>query len=663
MNKEFQSTVHTLDNNSKQKYEILDKINSLEDFKKIDKKEYSKLASEIRNFLVDNVSKTGGHLAPNLGVVELTIALHSVFNSPDDKIIFDVGHQCYVHKILTGRKNEFSTLRKYNGLSGFPKNYESIHDVFNTGHSSTSIASALGIATANKLNKNNNYAIAVIGDGALTGGLAFEALNNAKIDDTNLIVILNDNQMSISPSVGNLSSYLNSVRSNHLYTKGKKDIRNFLKHIPLIGKPISHMLETIKDAFRHLILPNSVMFEQFGFTYLGPIDGHDINDLIRILSRAKNVKKPVLVHVVTQKGKGYTPAEENPDVFHGVGKFDKDTGKISPSNDSSYSSCFGKELVNLANKNDKIVAITAAMPKGTGLKEFSKKFPDRFFDVGIAEEFAVTFAAGLASQGCIPFFAIYSTFLQRSYDQILHDVALQNSHVIFAIDRAGIVGADGETHQGIYDLSFLSHIPNIVIMAPKDGMELREMMQFAVNYNSPVAIRYPRDSYVEKIDISKISKNKKEDNSSNYKNSLNNFKAEILKEGTDISLLCFGKTVQTGLLVSEKLMHKKINAELINCRFLKPLDEETIINSIKKTKNFITIEDNIINGGLASRLQELLANKDLEINYKRFFAYPDKFIKHGNTSDIEKEFGMDAESIAKTIQKELKKSNYLKKIK
>ena len=375
---------------------MLEKINNLEDFKKIDTKDYPKLASEIREFLIDNVSKTGGHLAPNLGVVELTMALHHVFNSPDDKIIFDVGHQCYVHKILTGRKDKFPTLRKLNGLSGFPKTRESEHDIFNTGHSSTSISTALGIATANKLAGKDDYTIAVIGDGAMTGGLAFEALNNAQIEDTNLIVILNDNQMSISPSVGNLSAYLNSVRSNSIYTGSKNIVRRFLKNILIIGKPIMRLIDFLKDGLRHLILPNSVMFEQFGFSYLGPIDGHDIEDLIRILKRAKTAKKPVLIHVVTQKGKGFEPAEKNPDIFHGVGVFDKESGKVNSSSSMSYSKKFGNELVKLAKENDKIVAISAAMTGGTGLQKFSEEFPDRFFDVGIAEGHAVTFAAGLA---------------------------------------------------------------------------------------------------------------------------------------------------------------------------------------------------------------------------------------------------------------------------
>lgn len=634
--KEKDKDKNMLKNQEKVHYKTLDKVNNIADLKKLDKSELPNLASDIRAFLIENVAKTGGHLAPNLGVVELTIALHYVFNSPADKIIFDVGHQCYVHKILTGRKNKFSTLRKLNGISGFPKTRESKHDIFNTGHSSTSISSALGIATANKLNGKKDFAIAVIGDGALTGGLAFEGLNNAKIDDTNLIVILNDNQMSISPSVGNLSNYLNQMRSNSLYTNSKAKIKNVLERIPLIGNAIIHLVENSKNALRHALLPNSVMFEQFGFTYLGPIDGHNLNDLTKILERAKSVRKPVLIHIVTKKGKGYKPAEDRPDVFHGVGKFDVESGKINMSSSVSYSKRFGDELIKNAKSNDKIVAITAAMPKSTGLYEFSKEFPNRFFDVGIAEEHAVSFASGLAFQGFIPFFAVYSTFLQRAYDEIMHDIALQNAHVVLAIDRAGIVGADGETHHGIYDLSYLSHIPNMTIMAPKDGNELAKMMDFAINYNGPVAIRYSRDGYADSLtDVAECE--------------IELGKAEILHTGKDLTIVAIGKTVATALEVSKILEKKKISAEVINVRFLKPLDSDTIMNSLRKTKRIITIEDNVITGGLASAIQNLIINEK-DVLFKKFFAYPDEFIKHGSTSEIEDEFGLSVEKIAKKIK-------------
>lgn len=614
--------------------EILENIDDLEDFKSLPVKKLPILAKEIREFLIENLSKTGGHLAPNLGVVELTMALHYVFDSPKDKIIFDVGHQCYVHKILTGRKNKFNTLRQLNGLSGFPKTRESIHDVFNTGHSSTSISSAIGIATANKLSGKNDYAIAVIGDGALTGGLAFEGLNNAQIEDTNLIVILNDNQMSISPSVGNLANHLTKLRSNKLYRNAKKTVKSLLLMIPFLGKYLYKILDKIKDILKHTLLPRSVLFEQFGFTYFGPIDGHDVKELITILERAKATKKPALVHVITKKGKGYKPAEKNPDKFHGVGKYNIETGEALSKSGNSFSKCFGDELYKIAEKNDKIVAITAAMPSGTGLSNFSKRFPTRFYDVGIAESHAVTFASGLAKGGYIPVFAVYSTFLQRAYDQIIHDVALQNAHVIFAIDRAGIVGADGETHHGVFDLSFMSHIPNLTIVAPKDGNELKQMLNFAVtNINGPVAIRYPRGNYCDTLVSS---------------SPIEYAKAEILKEGSDISIIALGKTVKTAIDVSETLEKEKISVEVINTRFLKPLDSFTILNSIKKTKKFITIEDNIIEGGLASVIKSLVIGE--ENISGRYFAYPDEFIKHGTPEEIEKIYNMDAESISNEIK-------------
>ena len=612
-------------------YKVLDRIEDTFDLKRLDKEELIDLCSDIRSFLVDNVSKTGGHLAPNLGVVELTVALHYVFDSPNDKIIFDVGHQCYVHKILTGRKDKFNTLRQMDGLSGFPKTYESRHDIFSTGHSSTSIASAIGIATANKLDGKKDYTIAVIGDGSMTGGLAFEALNNANIDGTNLIVVLNDNQMSISKSVGNLSSYLNKIRSNVTYNSGKKKVRELLNRIPFFGRLFIKFIEWFKNGLKHVLLPNSTLFEHFGFTYLGPIDGHDVSEVTEMLERAKEVNKPVLLHVVTKKGKGYKFAEENPNLYHGVGRFDKEKG-VEASDKPSYSKMFGDTIVNMAEKNKKIVAITAAMPDGTGLTQFMQKFPERFFDVGIAEEYAVTFASGLAKQGYIPIFAVYSTFLQRAYDEILHDVALQKLHVIFMIDRAGIVGQDGETHHGLFDMSFLSSIPNMMVMAPKDGEELKKMMKFAINYNGPVAIRYPRDGYVEKLTNTKT----------------NLCKAETIKSGNDITILAIGKMVKRAIEVSDILKEKDIDAEVINVRFLKPIDKKTVLTSIRKAKNVVTIEDGIIDGGLATAVKDLIIEeKDVEA---KFFAYPDEFIKHGKTEEIEKLYGMDAESIANACE-------------
>lgn len=622
-------------------YRFLDNINNTKDLKELKIEDLPELCSEIRDFLINTISKTGGHLAPNLGVVELSVALHYIFNSPEDKIIFDVGHQCYVHKILTGRRKDFDTLRKLKGLSGFPKSYESEHDIFDTGHSSTSISSALGIATANKLNGNPAYTIAVIGDGALTGGLAFEGLNNSNVKDTNLIVILNDNQMSISPSVGALSLYLNKIRSNSLYTSSKNSFKKILGKIPCIGKVIYKPISWLKKGLKHIILPSSIMFEQFGFSYLGPIDGNNIDDLTEFLERAKNVNKPVLIHIITKKGKGYLPAEKNPDKFHGVGPFNIQTGELLKDVSSSYSSEFGRILVEEASKNDKIVAITAAMRDGVGLKEFSQKFHDRFFDVGIAEEHAVTFASGLAKQGYVPVFAVYSTFLQRSYDEIIHDVALQNLHVIFAIDRAGIVGPDGETHHGLFDLAYLSHIPNMTLLAPKDGDELEEMLKFAFKFNGPIAIRYPKGSYQKTL----LPNAKKQ--------SIELGKAEIVREGKDITILAYGKTVSTALEVANILKKKKISAEVINIRFLKPIDKETICNSIYKTKKVVTIEDAYLEGGLATKLKEIIfTHKNIK---GLFFGYPNEFIKHGSTEELEKLYGLDKITISKKIFKMFEK--------
>lgn len=622
-------------------YKFLDNINNTKDLKKLNIEDLPKLCTEIRDFLVHKVSKTGGHLAPNLGVVELTIALHYIFNSPEDKIIFDVGHQCYVHKILTGRKDKFDSLRKYNGLSGFPKTYESEHDVFNTGHSSTSISSALGIAAANKLEGKPYYTIAVIGDGALTGGLAFEGLNNSNVKDTNLIVILNDNQMSISPSVGGLSLYLNKIRSNSFYTSSKNSLKHILAKLPIIGRLIYKPLSWLKKGLKHIILPSSIMFEQFGFSYLGPIDGNDIDDLTEFLERAKSVNKPVLIHIITKKGKGYPPAEKDPGKFHGVAPFDIETGDLLKESSTSYSSEFGRIMIEEASKNDKLIAITAAMRDGVGLDDFSKNFRDRLFDVGIAEGHAVTFASGLAKQGYVPVFAVYSTFLQRAYDQIIHDVALQNSHVIFAIDRAGIVGPDGETHHGLFDLSYLSQIPNMTLLAPKDGNEFEEMMKFAFKFNGPIAIRYPRGSYQKHLLLDKKFQE------------VTLGKAEILLEGNDITILAYGKMVSRALEVANILKKKKISAEVINVRFLKPIDKETIGNSIFKTKKVVTIEDAYIEGGLATKVKDIIFSQK---NIKGLFlGYPNDFIKHGSIEELEKLYGLDKISISKKIFKMVEK--------
>ena len=628
---------------------LLDKVNSPADLKELNIHELSDLCTEIREFLVDKVSKTGGHLAPNLGVVELTVALHYIFDTPNDKIVFDVGHQTYVNKILTGRKDKFDTLRQLDGLSGFPKPYESEFDIFNTGHSSTSISQAIGIAVANKLSGSPNYSIAVIGDGALTGGLAFEGLNNANIKDTNLIVILNDNQMSIAQSVGGLSTYLSKLRSNTLYNTSKKGLEHFLKKVPLIGTPIFNLINTLKKLLTVSFMPKGRMFEHFGFTYLGPINGNNIEDVTEFLERAKNVHKPVLIHLCTKKGLGYEYAEKNPNKFHGIGAFNKETGETLKSSSMSYSKKFGISMCEEASKNDKLIAITAAMPDGVGLCDFKKKFPERFFDVGIAEGHATTFAGALAIQGYTPVFACYSTFLQRAYDEIVHDVALQNAHVIFAIDRAGIVGQDGETHQGLLDESYLNSIPNMIVMAPKDGSELEEMIKYAIKEKGPIAIRYPRGEYIEEIKTNNAIRVKKG-------------KAQILREGKDVTIIGYGKMVQRAEEVSYMLNQKGIHAEVINARFLKPFDNKAILESIKKTQFVVTIEDAYLKGGLASNVQELIAKED---NIKSlFFGYPDEFIKHGKTDEIEKIYGLDKTSIYKkvlsTIRKKPRKNNKTK---
>ena len=641
---------------------LLDKVNSPKDLKELNIKELPELCTDIREFLVDKVSKTGGHLAPNLGVVELTVALHYVFDSPNDSIIFDVGHQTYVHKILTGRKDQFDTLRQLNGISGFPKPSESEHDVFHTGHSSTSISSALGIATANKILGKPNYTVAVIGDGALTGGLAFEGMNNCNVHDTNLIVVLNDNQMSIAQSVGGLSNYLNKIRSNNIYTSGKRDIKRFLIRVPLIGRPIYKLFSWIKKTIKHSFIPSSILFEQFGFTYLGPIDGNDINALTDFLERAKLLNKPVLVHVVTKKGKGYAPAEENPNKFHGVGTFNKETGESTSAKAKNYSLKFGELMCDEASKNSKLVAITAAMPDGVGLCDYKKQYKDRFFDVGIAEGHAVTFAAGLSKAGLIPVFACYSTFLQRAYDEIVHDVALQNLHVIFAIDRAGIVGQDGETHQGLLDESFLSSIPNMILLSPKDGKEFEEMFRFAIKYNGPIAIRYPRGNYTYDLKLLETKSYSNKNNDSKFSNRIipiESKKAEIISTGKDLTIVAYGKMVKTAIDVASMLKKNNIYADVINARFLKPLDKETIQTSITKTKNVITIEDAYLKGGLATQVQELLARSNNIRSY--FFGYPDEFIRHGKTEEIEKLYHLDKFSIYNQTLKMINKANTKKR--
>lgn len=606
---------------------MLEKINSSKDLKKLNIGEKNKLAKEIREYIIEVVSENGGHLASNLGVVELTIALHSVFNMPKDKIVWDVGHQSYVHKIITGRKEQFKTIRKFNGISGFPKINESEYDNFNTGHSSTSISAALGMARARNLKGENNQVIAVIGDGALTGGMALEALNDAGFSQTKMTVILNDNEMSISKNVGGLNMFLSKLRTKKLYTKSNLSIKKIVNKIPVIGKPIVKVIQRIKRSIKQLIIPK-MFFEDIGFTYLGPVDGHDIEQLENIMKLSKLVQGPVLIHVLTKKGKGYKIAEENPDKFHATAPFDIKTGKTKKEKKTDYSKIFGKKLVEVAEKNDKIVAITASMKDGTGLAEFANKFPQRFFDIGIAEQHALTMAAGMAKEGMIPFVPIYSSFYQRAYDQVIHDIAIQNLPVIMCVDRAGVVGADGETHQGTLDMAFFRLVPNLTIMAPKDFKELEDMMEFAIELNKPVVIRYPRGGEDESVKFEKHEKIKLG-------------KAEMLREGKDISIIAIGKRVSSAIKLAQNYKEKGIDAEVINARFLKPLDAQTIKESIQKTKKVVTLEDGTKINGLGTAIEELIVEENLQNIKMEKQAWPDEFIKHGTVEELEKEYSQN----------------------
>ena len=611
---------------------ILDKVNMPKDVKNLNIKEKEQLAQEIRKLILKTVSENGGHLASNLGVVELTIALHSVFDMPKDKIVWDVGHQTYVHKILTGRKDKMSSLRKMNGLAGFPKTSESEYDNFDTGHSSTSISAALGIARARDLKGENYKVLAVIGDGALTGGMALEALNDAGSSKSNLIVILNDNEMSISKNVGGIPSLLSKIRTKKLYTASNEYIKNVLDKIPVIGSPISKTLKRIKMSIKQLFIPN-MFFEDIGFRYLGPVNGHNIQELEEIMKSSKEIEGPVIIHVITKKGKGYKFAEENPDMYHSTGAFDLETGKTKKVKNDDYSKIFGKKLVELAEQNEKIVAITASMKDGTGLSNFAREFPSRFFDAGIAEQHALGLAAGLAINGRTPVVPIYSSFYQRGYDQVIHDICIQNLGVVMCVDRAGIVGNDGETHQGILDLSFFKIIPNINMMAPKDFKELEDMLEFAVALNKPIVIRYPRGGEGK----NKFEKHEK----------IELGKAELIEEGKNLTILAIGKMVNRGYELLKKLKEIGIEAELINVRFLKPLDTDLILKSIEKTKKIVTIEDNILEGGLASSIKELLIDNKIENIKIKNFGYPNVFVKHGTVDEIEKLYGLDIDNILK----------------
>ncbi len=622
---------------------ILEKIDYPEDLKPLRIEDKKILAKEIREKIINTVSETGGHLASNLGVVELTIALHSVFNTPLDKIIWDVGHQTYVHKILTGRKNKLDSLRKMNGIAGFPKTTESVYDNFNTGHSSTSISVALGMARARDIKCESNKIIAVIGDGALTGGMALEALNDVGSSNTNMIVVLNDNEMSISKNVGGISMMLSKLRTKSVYVntslKGKKLIGN----IPFVGKKVVKLVQRAKRGIKQLVIPK-MYFEDIGFRYLGPVDGHNIEKLENILNICKNQEGPILVHVLTKKGKGYKPAEENPDRFHSTSKFNIENGERLGKSNKDYSKIFGEKLVQIAKGNPKIVAITAAMKDGTGLTEFAKKYPSRFFDVGIAEQHAVGLAAGMAKAGLIPVVPLYSSFIQRAYDQLVHDVAIQNLPVVICADRAGIVGNDGETHQGLLDMSFTNTIPNFNIMAPKDFNELEKMLEFAINLNKPVLIRYPRGG--EEMAFESCEE-------------IECGKAEILEQGNDIAIIAIGKMVSKAMQVSEELKKNGITTTIINARFLKPLDKDTILRNIVGIKKVVTIEDGTIVGGLGDQVEHLLLENKLYIDLEKF-AYPDEFVKHGNVGEIEEKYGLDVGSIVRCLKKQEKNIKIMK---
>lgn len=609
---------------------ILDKINKPNDIKRIDPEEYEQLAQEIRQFLIDSISKTGGHLASNLGVVELTMALHIVFDLPTDKLIWDVGHQSYTHKILTGRKNQFNKLRKYGGMSGFPKRNESNYDAFDTGHSSTSISAGLGYASARNITGEDYHVISVIGDGALTGGMAYEALNNASSLKKNFIIVLNDNSMSISENVGGISRILDDVRSSYSYYDLKEDVKNTLHKLPN-GDALVEKIKKTKSNIKQFIVPGQI-FEDMGIQYLGPVDGHNIHKLIKIFNIAKRVDSPVLVHVVTQKGHGYAPAEKNPSRFHGIGPFDIKTGKsLSVGKGESYSAVFSRKICDIAKNDRSVVAITAAMPDGTGLDKFKKWFPDRFFDVGIAEEHAVTFSAGLAAGGMKPVFAVYSSFLQRAFDQILHDVCMQQLHVVFAIDRAGLVGSDGETHQGIFDLSFLSVIPNMTIIAPKNGWELENALEFALeHFYGPIAIRYPRGCPYTGL--------------SEYVQPIEYGKSELIHEGSHICLMAVGNMMETALTTGERLKEYNIDATIVNARFVKPIDEDMICDIADEHELLVTLEENVYTGGFGEAVSRYTQMNGLNIRTLGI-ALPDDYIEHGNVDILKHEAGIDAEAV------------------
>lgn len=613
---------------------VLDKIQKENDIKELDREELVLLADEIREFLIHKISISGGHLASNLGVVELTMAMHLTFQLPDDKMIWDVGHQSYTHKLLTGRKNGFDQLRKYGGMSGFPKRKESLCDAFDTGHSSTSISAGLGYAQARDIKGEKHYVISVIGDGALTGGMAYEALNNASQIKTNYIIVLNDNNMSISENVGGMSSYLGNLRTADAYTELKSGVTNTLSKIPVYGDRIVKRIRKTKSGIKQLFIPG-MLFEEMGITYLGPIDGHNMEQVCKTFREAKKVNGAVLVHVCTKKGKGYEPAERHPARFHGAEPFEIETGiPKSKRIKSNYTDIFSTVMRKLGDREPDVVAVTAAMPDGTGLKRFRNMFPERFFDVGIAEEHAVTFAAGLAAAGLKPVVAVYSSFLQRAYDQVLHDVCIQNLHVIFAIDRAGLVGSDGETHQGIFDLSYLSSIPNMCIMAPKNKWELSDMMKFAVAYHGPIALRYPRGEAYDGL--------------REFREPVKYGKSEVIYDESEIALVAVGSMVKTAKEVRSRLRDTGYSCSLVNARFVKPYDSELLLELQKEHQLVVTLEENVKSGGYGEAVLDYFNQIGSSVKVLNI-TLPDDYVEHGNVDVLKQEVGIDADSVEKKI--------------
>ena len=613
---------------------ILDQINQENDIKKLNKLELEILAEEIREFLIEKISVTGGHLASNLGVVELTMALHLVFQLPEDKLIWDVGHQSYTHKILTGRKEMFHGLRKFGGISGFPKRKEHPGDAFDTGHSSTSISAGLGYVAARELKGEDYNVVSIIGDGAMTGGMAYEALNNTGDLDSNFIIVLNDNNMSISKNTGGMSTYLNGLRTTTAYTKLKDNVEDGLNKVPVVGEKMIKQLSNTKSGIKQLFVPG-MLFENMGLTYLGPVDGHNVVELVKALNQARRVKQGVLLHVITNKGLGYPPAEENPLKFHGTEPFDIQTGEFLKRKDSdSYTEIFSKVLLDEGSKRDNLVAVTAAMADGTGLDAFAKRFPKRFFDVGIAEEHAVTFAAGLAAGGLKPVVAIYSSFLQRGYDQIIHDVCLQDLPVVFAIDRAGLVGSDGETHQGLFDLSYLSCIPGMTLMAPKNRWEMADMLRYGIDYDGPIGIRYPRGVAYEGFP--------------SHRPSICHGKSEVIYEEDGIAIFFVGSMAKLADEVRKELKKIGYHCSLINARFVKPLDKELLEELAKNHKLIVTIEENILSGGFGQHVTEHVGKAKLDVKV-RTIGIADEYIEHGTVEQLQKEVGLDKDIIVKQI--------------